>query len=180
VIVVASAGNDNLDADSHTPGGSVPVAITVSAITDTDGKCGGAGSAVQIQGKHPFQGRFVTNPDDFFSSDSNFGSVVDLAAPGTNILSTDNRGSYSLDGGTSIAASHVAGAAALYKSLQPSANPFQVDAFLKSVSTQSPPTGNPLVPCDGAGRGYFDDKYTSAYVFTDKIKEPLLHMDGIK
>jgi hypothetical protein len=42
----------------------------------------------------------------------------------------------SLDCGTSIAAPHVAGAAALYKSLQPSANPFQVDAFLKSVSTQ--------------------------------------------
>jgi hypothetical protein len=97
------------------------------------------------------------------------------------ILSTDNTGGYSLGQGTSIAVPHVAGAAALYKSLDPSANPSQVDAFLKSVGTQSPPTGNPLVPCNGAGRGYFDDRYPSASgVLTDNIKEPLLHMGGIK
>jgi subtilisin len=91
-----------------------------------------------------------------------------LAASGSNILSIDNTDSYSSGSGTSLAAPHVAGAAALYKSLQPSANPSQVDAFLISVGTQSPPTGNSLVPCDGAGRGM------------DEIKEPLLNMDGIK
>src|SRR5215204_813651 len=131
---------------------------------------------------HIFQPRSVNNPDDFIASYSNYGSVVDLAAPGSRIWSTDNKGSYTSLSGTSMAAPHVAGAAALYKSLHPTANPFQVDAFLKSTATKTPATGNPQVPCDGAGRGYFDDRYfrTGIVILTDKDKEPLLHMDGIR
>jgi hypothetical protein len=44
VVVVASAGNRNNDAAYSSPA-NVPAAITVSAITDTDGKCGGRGLA---------------------------------------------------------------------------------------------------------------------------------------
>jgi subtilisin family serine protease len=181
VVVVAAAGNDNIDANSFTPA-STPPAITVSAITDSDGKCGGAGPAIQASRKHFFQPSVINNPDDFFRSSSNFGSVVDLAAPGSNILSTDNAGGYVRMSGTSMAAPHVAGAAALYKSLHPTANPFQVDAFLKNIGTKAPATGNPLIPCNGAGLGYFNDNYLTSgiVVFTDKVKEPLLHMSGIK
>src|SRR5215204_1941147 len=150
VVVVVAAGNDNLLASNETPA-STPAAITVSAITDTDGKCGGLGLPRQVG--------TIRNPDDFFRSSSNYGSVVDLAAPGSNILSTNNIGGYSNESGTSMAAPHVAGAAAMYKSLHPTANPFQVDAFLKSIGTKAPATDNPLVPCDGAGRGYFNDRY---------------------
>jgi subtilisin family serine protease len=173
VVVVVAAGNDNLDASYETPA-NTPVAITVSAITDSDGKCGGLGPSLQVRAKR--------NPDDFFRSTSNYGPFVDLAAPGSNILSTNNIGRYSNDSGTSMAAPHVSGAVALIKSLYPAANPSQVEAFLKSIATKAPATRNPLLPCDGAGRGYFDDNYLSVRisVLTDEFKEPLLHMGGIK
>jgi subtilisin family serine protease len=182
VVVVTAAGNDNLDAGSFSPA-RIPVAITVSAISDSDGKCGGSGASLSgIRARHFFQPRSIRDPDDFMASYSNYGSVVDLSAPGSRIMSINNSGGYIPKSGTSMAAPHVAGAAALVKSLYPAANPFQVDAFLKSVSIKMPATGNPLVPCDGAGRGYFDDRYfrTGIVVLTDKDKEPLLHMGNIR
>jgi peptidoglycan hydrolase-like protein with peptidoglycan-binding domain len=184
VVVVIAAGNDNIDANSFTPAGT-PAAITVSAMTDTDGKCGGAGPAITAARKHFFQPRSIPNPDDFFRSSSNYGSVIDLAAPGSQINSTNNTGGYSTASGTSLAAPHVSGAAALYKSLHPTANPFQVDAFLKSTGTKAPATGN-LRICDtgtvSSGRGYFDDNYLPLriIVLTDKVKEPLLYVGTIK
>jgi subtilisin len=180
VIVVVAAGNDNIDANSFTPASS-PAVITVSAITDSDAKCGGTGPAITAPKKHWFQPRSISNPDDFFRSSSNYGSVIDLAAPGSEINSTNNNGGYSTASGTSLAAPHVSGAAALYKSLHPTANPFQIDAFLKNTGTKAPATGNPRA-CDGAGRGYFDDNYlpTGVLVLTDKVKEPLLYMGSVK
>ena len=184
VVVVAAAGNDNIDANYVAPA-NIPRVITVSAITDSDGKCGGAGPAIRESKTHIFQPNIISNPDDFFGSYSNFGSAVDLAAPGSRILSINNTGGYSTASGTSLAAPHVSGAAALYKSLHPTANPFQVDAFLKNTGTRAPATGNPRI-CDtgkvSSGRGYFDDNYfpLRVIVFTDKVKEPLLYMGGIK
>ena len=92
VTVVISAGNNNLDANGFTPA-RTPAAITVSAITDSNGRCGGLGPAIPITDgsvprSRPHQPVTVSNPDDFVASYSNFGSVVDLAAPGTNVLST--------------------------------------------------------------------------------------------
>jgi subtilisin family serine protease len=187
VVVVVTAGNLNIDASRRTPA-NIPFAITVSAITDSDGKCGGAGPAILVDGVRS-QPNKVNNSDDFFLSYSNIGSVVDLAAPGTHIWSTNNTNvpgkQYRNATGTSMAAPHVAGAAALLMSLYPRANPFQVDAFLKNIGTKAPAAGgNPLLPCNGAGQGYFNDGYPlqggRSLVRTDKFKEPLLHMGGIK
>lgn len=57
--------------------------------------------------------------DGALSSFSNFGKTVDVAAPGSHILSTIPGDSYDVKSGTSMAAPIVAGMAALIKSVEP-------------------------------------------------------------
>jgi subtilisin family serine protease len=109
IIYVAAAGNGG------NAGGLVPAlypeVVAVSNVRDNDGR-GGA----------------LTPPsDDTFYPTSSYGSVVDLAAPGTAILSTVPTGAclvchpsgYRLLTGSSMAAPHVAGAIADYIQLHP-------------------------------------------------------------
>jgi aqualysin 1 len=65
---------------------------------------------------------------------SNFGSCVDLWAPGTNILSTRLGGSTTTMSGTSMASPHVGGTGALYLSDYPSDSPVTVENVLKTTS----------------------------------------------
>jgi hypothetical protein len=78
-----------------------------------------------------------TDPNDYRSSWSNYGSCVDIFAPGNSITSAFNTSDYAtrVMGGTSMAAPHVAGAAALYLSAHPSASPSSVQSALLSNST---------------------------------------------
>jgi subtilisin family serine protease len=63
--------------------------------------------------------------DGSLASYSNYGDTVDIGAPGTNILST-LPGGYTDLSGTSMAAPHVAGVAALIRGYSPSANVAEV------------------------------------------------------
>ncbi|HKB02221.1 MAG TPA: S8 family serine peptidase [Gemmataceae bacterium] len=69
----------------------------------------------------------ATDNTDHFASFSNYGATsVDLAAPGVNIYSTLPGGGYGLKSGTSMAAPHVTGAAALVWAADPSLTMSQV------------------------------------------------------
>lgn len=88
----------------------------------------------------------ATNQQDERASFSNYGSWVDLAAPGTDILSTANGGGYTNMSGTSMSTPVTAGVAALIKSSHPDWNGDQVLARLAASAHALP--GENL----GAGR----------------------------
>ncbi|HEV2016858.1 MAG TPA: S8 family serine peptidase [Gemmatimonadaceae bacterium] len=116
VTYAVAAGNSSADACSSSPS-SEPSAITVGATDITDG----------------------------FASFSNFGSCVDINAPGVDITSdwyTSNTATNTISG-TSMASPHVAGAAALYLSANTSATPAQVSTALTSNATLNVLSGVP-------------------------------------
>ncbi|MEV1289758.1 S8 family serine peptidase [Micromonospora sp. NPDC049679] len=79
----------------------------------------------------------ATQNNDAAASFSNYGTCVDILAPGVNITSawyTDNSATNTISG-TSMASPHVAGAAALVLAAHPSWNPQQVRDELVNTST---------------------------------------------
>ena len=117
VTVVAAAGNDSSSAAARVPAAYNEV-ITVSALADTDGKPGSLGG-------HRCFSWGTYDLDDTFADFSNRGSDVDLIAPGKCIWSTIP-GGYAYMSGTSMAAPHVTGAAALLKASRPGLTPAEV------------------------------------------------------
>lgn len=111
VTVVVAAGNSSQDVNQYVPAG-IPEVITVSALTDTDGTPAGT---------------------DRIASYSNYGTGVDMIAPGSFIYSTYLNSGYASLSGTSMASPHVAGAAALYLSRYPQTTPDGVKAGLLSL-----------------------------------------------
>lgn len=132
VTYVVAAGNSAADAAGFVPAAYDEV-ITVSALSDSDGKSGGTGGAPSCR---------TGEQDDYFASFSNFGADVDIAAPGVCILSTWNNGGYNTISGTSMAAPHVTGAAALYLAAHPGLTPAQVKAALISAWEPGPIRGD--------------------------------------
>jgi subtilisin family serine protease len=123
IVMCVAAGNNSRNASNYSPA-RVSAAITVGA-----------------SGAYPTLG---TNYDAY-ASYSNYGSIVDLFAPGSYITSAwylSNTATNTISG-TSMATPHVTGVAALYKSNNPAASPAAVEAALKSASTKGKITGLP-------------------------------------
>lgn len=101
ILFVAAAGNDgqNVSSSGFSPAtNGEPNSIAVAASTSTDAR----------------------------ASFSNWGTNVDIAAPGQNIRSTTPTNSYGDLSGTSMASPHVAGLVALAYSLVPNASYHQI------------------------------------------------------
>jgi Subtilase family len=154
ITVVASAGNWGKDASTFSPANS-PDVLTVSAMGDSDGKCGGTGPPLALKWSNQ------TVPDDSFAWFSNYGPSVKVAAPGVNIFSTWKDNGYGVDSGTSMAAPYVSGAAALFKSESAAATPSQIKTTIEAAGS------GPNTVCNGGPRGYFIGD-------SDGIHEPLL------
>ncbi|MFD1659118.1 S8 family peptidase [Streptomyces caeni] len=123
VTYTVAAGNDHADAAQTVPAAYDEV-ITVSALADFDGKPGGLGRST-----------CRTDQDDTFADFSNYGRDVDLIAPGVCIRSTYLNGGYATMSGTSMAAPHVAGGAALYRATHPTASPQTVKSALQAAGS---------------------------------------------
>lgn len=81
--------------------------------------------------------------NDRFASFSNFGSSVDIIAPGVNILSTWNNGGTNTISGTSMATPHVAGLAAYILALEGKMSPANLANRLTTLSLKGRISGTP-------------------------------------
>lgn len=133
ITIVVAAGNGSSNTSGYVPASYNDAVITVSALNDTDGQSGGLGPTSAYGG------------DDTFASFSNYGSAVDIGAPGVNILSTYYKGGYTILSGTSMAAPYVSGAVALYIKTHPGTSWTVVRDGLKS-----------LPPAEGLNQGHTD------------------------
>ena len=80
----------------------------------------------------------ASGPNDCLSSSTNRGSVVDMFAPGVNIVgpwATGDKATATLSG-SSLSAPHVAGAAGIYLEANPTATAADVQAALVAASTK--------------------------------------------
>jgi serine protease len=149
VIVVAAAGNESTSDLSYPA--SYDGVISVSAV----------------------------GPDKELASYSNFGSKIDVAAPGGDfdsaggcVYSTSGNDDgdsilnvYSYACGTSMASPHMAGVVALMKAVYPAMTPSELDTFIQSGSLTEDLTGDgPAERNDNFGYGLIDAFKAVSYV----------------
>ena len=139
ILPIFSAGNEGPGISTIDSPGSYPEALTVGAVDEDK-------AVASFSGRGP-------SPWDEIKPE--------LVAPGTNVLSTFPGGAYAEGTGTSMAAPHVAGLAALLLQANPKLTPDQIEQLLMT-------TAEPLgahVPNNATGRGLIN-AYTAGLQVT--------------
>jgi thermitase len=115
----------------------------------------------------------ATDSSDRLASFSQYGSWVDIAAPGVGILSTIPNSRYASYDGTSMACPHVAGAAAVLWSHNPSLTNAQLRAALETnVDPYQPLSGRTLAPNAGRVNVYRALQAVSGNPTPAKLEQP--------
>lgn len=125
ILCIAAAGNDNTSSVFYPAGYN-----NVMSVAST-----GNGGA-----------------NDIKSSFSNYGSWIDISAPGANIRSTVPTNAYAILSGTSMACPLVAGLAGLIHSINPNLSPTQIENCIESTATNINSSNSNFVGQLGAGR----------------------------
>jgi subtilisin family serine protease len=112
----------------------------------------------------------ATDENDQRPAFSNFGPQVDLAAPGTNIYSTWYLSNYFTKSGTSMAAPHVSGVAALLWSLKPNLTADVIANALLHSSVDIEPAGVD----NYTGWGRLSAKMATDYLIRTEIFLPVI------
>ena len=166
MAVCTAAGNENQDARKVYPANNADT-ITVSAIRQ----------------------------DGSFASDySNYGTLVDFCAPGSEIVSAAPRGMWQSLSGTSMASPHMAAAVAYVKMVMPNATVGQVRQVLRNYAVDLGAPGKDSYYGYGAVRlkSLFEN-YTSvdiskfavslpdgsSYTYTGKARKPAVKVEGL-
>jgi subtilisin family serine protease len=113
VVVIASAGNAGQTGSPPSYPAAYPGVVGVASTTSTGER----------------------------SAFSSYGAWIDIAAPGSLIVSARPGGSFVTMSGTSMAAPHVAGVAALVRAASPGLTPDQVEAAMTSTATEAGTSG---------------------------------------
>ncbi|GGM27466.1 S8 family serine peptidase [Promicromonospora citrea] len=158
-VHAAAAGNAATDlanntADSSSPNDSTPVQRVInSGCEDIPAELDGVVTTSSV------------TQTGALSSFSNRGlGVIDVAAPGSSILSTTLDGTWGLKSGTSMASPHVAGVLALLKSAHPRWSPARLEAAVRAQADDHECTTASGPVCVGtpADNGYYGDGVVDA------------------
>ncbi len=166
VVVVAAAGNDGASASNFYPA-AYPETIAVSAIADFNGQ-GGASSGCA------FFPDILNACDEMLGWFSNNGPAIDVAAPGVNVYSTTLGGSWGFKSGTSMAAPHVAGVAALMLGANPGLSPAQVRSIMTETGECPDGATSGAATCSGHGQWQVAGIISGSSPDPDGIAEPLV------
>ncbi|WP_370616346.1 S8 family serine peptidase [Mumia qirimensis] len=157
VVSAAAAGNSNYDlanktTDATSPNDTTPVTRPIDAgCEDIPAELPGVVTVAS------------TDQAGAKSSFSNYGDgVIDVAAPGSRILSTVLNGGYGLKSGTSMASPHVAGVLALLASSHPDASPAELVAMVRAQADDKPCPSDVRCTGDAAYNGFFGDGLVDA------------------
>jgi serine protease len=123
-LVIASAGNDGTETENFPA--AYEYVLSVGSTTNSDSK----------------------------SNFSNYGSFIDVCAPGSNIYSTISNNNYTYQSGTSMSAPVASGAAAIVKAMNPTFSALQIGEQLRVTcdNIYSVPSNSLYIDRLGKGR----------------------------